>query len=131
MLAAAGGVTAYLLLDRGEDEQSRIKKVVADFALAVDRGDTPKMVSLLCQEEARDIADNANDNANDADDSGDSGDDDRDTKSKPIPIRTSDVRIKGDTASVVVTRSAQQPNPLYLRKEKGTWKVCAPAGGSR
>ncbi|MGW1372995.1 Rv0361 family membrane protein [Streptomyces sp. NPDC002446] len=120
LLAAAGGVTAYLLVDRGESEQSRIEKVVADFALAVDRGDTPKMISLLCQEEASGIADN----------DGDPGDDDRDTQSKPIPITTSEVRITGDTASAVVTRPALKPAAVYLRKEKGAWRMCAPAAKS-
>ncbi|UQA96892.1 Rv0361 family membrane protein [Streptomyces halobius] len=121
LLAVAGGVTAYLLPGEEESEESRIKKVVADFALAVDRGNTHKMIGLLCLEEARGIAD---------EDDG-SGDDERDTHSKPIPIETSDVRIKGDVARVVVTRPAQKPTPVYLRKQKGTWKLCAPAGGSR
>ncbi len=121
LLAAAGGITAYLLPDQGDTEQSRIKKAVADFALAVDRGDTPRMVGLLCLEEARGVTD----------DGLDSGDAERDTRSKPIPVTTSDIRIKGSVASVVVTRPAQKPTAVYLRKEKGAWKLCAPAEKSR
>lgn len=117
VLAAVGGVTAYLLPERGESEESRITKVVADFALAVDRGDTPRVVGLLCPEEARGVTDN----------DADSGDGERDTRSKPIPITSSDVRIKGNVASVLVTRPAQKPTAVYLRKEKGGWKMCAPA----
>ncbi|MFG2287609.1 hypothetical protein ACGFOU_16320 [Streptomyces sp. NPDC048595] len=121
LLAAAGGITAYLLPDQGDSEQSRIEKAVADFALAVDRGDTARMVGLLCLEEARGVTD----------DGADSGDAERDTRSKPIPVTTSDIRIKGSVASVVVTRPAQKPTAVYLRKEKGAWKLCAPAEKSR
>ncbi len=109
-------VGVFLRPERGDTEQSKVQKVVADFALAVDRGDTSTMVALLCLEEARGITDNDDNSA----------DGERDTRSKPIPTTTSDVRIKGNVASAVVTRPAQKPASVYLRKEDGTWKMCAP-----
>jgi hypothetical protein len=90
--------------------------MVADFALAVDRGDTPRMVGLLCREEARGVTD----------DGAESGDAERDTRSKPIPVTTSDVRIKGNLASVVVTRPAQKPRAVHLRKERALGSCALP-----
>ncbi|WP_369355266.1 hypothetical protein [Streptomyces sp. cg2] len=116
LAGAAVCVAVFLFPERGDTEQSKVQQAVTDFALAVDRGDTAKMVALLCLDEAHGVADNDDNSA----------DGERDSRSKPIPTTTSDVRIKGSVASVVVTRPAQKPVSVYLRKENGTWKMCAP-----
>ncbi|MFJ9407299.1 hypothetical protein [Streptomyces sp. NPDC101393] len=77
------------------------------------------MRKLLCREEARGVIDDG------------TGDGERDTRSKPIPVTTSDVRIEGKTAGVVVSRPAQKPATVHLLKEEGVWKMCAPAEKSR
>ncbi|MFE9204269.1 hypothetical protein [Micromonospora sp. NPDC007230] len=101
-------------------EESRIRSLVNDFAAAVDREDQSTILNLLCTAEVEEFM----------------GDDDFDPSSEPLadppsvrPVTIADVRISADIASAQVTRPAQPTVTLhFLRKEDGTWKVCAPAG---
>lgn len=114
-----GAATAYAVLSQPESEQSKIQKTVTDFASAVDEVDIPKVVSLLCPQEATSIIDNSNDPLSATD---------RVTSVKPRPITISNIQIKGTIASAVVIRPSQQPVTVYLEKDGTTWKLCAPAG---
>ncbi len=118
LIAVTGSVTGYVAFGRGDSEQTKIRKVVAEFAVAADQVDMPKVLSLLCTQEAAELTSH--------DEAPTRGD--RLVGVKPNPVTTSGITIKGDVAAVLVTRPAQKPAHLYLRKEKGTWKVCAPAG---
>ncbi len=124
--AVAGAVVLILVVAivvtvvvvRGNSDQVKIQKVAQNFASAVDRGDQPRILSLLCAEEAEAVTDDEDFNpANTATSAG-----------KPIALHTSDIRISGNVASARITRPNAPPATLYFRKEAGVWKVCAPAG---
>ncbi|GII95271.1 Rv0361 family membrane protein [Sinosporangium siamense] len=95
--------------------EAEIRSTVERFAHAVDREDTVTMIAMLCEEEAQSVADEVSS----------SGDQVLD-RSHERPIDVSDIRIAGDVATVRVTRPAQQPVTMYLRKESNTWKLCDP-----
>ncbi|MDA0637444.1 hypothetical protein OUY22_28905 [Nonomuraea sp. MCN248] len=93
-------------------EEARIRTTVETFAHAVDREDTAAMIGLLCEEEAEGV-----------------------TRRSPRPglgpaherpVEVTDVHVTGDVATARVTRPAQQPATLYLRREAGVWKLCDP-----
>ncbi|MEV0968430.1 Rv0361 family membrane protein [Microtetraspora glauca] len=95
--------------------EAQIRTTIEKFAHAVDREDTVTMVAMLCEEEAQSVIDEVP-----------SPDDPGLDPSHERPIDVSDIRVTGDVAKARVTRPAQQPATLYLRKEAGTWKLCDP-----
>ncbi|MER5218506.1 hypothetical protein ABT063_50565 [Streptomyces sp. NPDC002838] len=120
LLLAACGVGLYLMVRTPADtDETRIRTLVEDFAAAVDRDEQSTILKLLCSSEAQEITQ----------------DDDFDPSRPPPspqpsvrPVEVAEIRVENDTASARVTRPAQSAVRLYFRKEKGTWKVCAPAG---
>ncbi|GAA1593984.1 hypothetical protein GCM10009678_90200 [Actinomadura kijaniata] len=120
LVAAAVAVVAGHLATSGPDlggggEQGKVRKVVTDFAAAVDRNDNAAVLSMLCPQEAEGVAD-------DLDSPGDRGD----PRAELVPITVEDVRITGDVAEARVTRPRQRPATLFLRREGGVWKLCDP-----
>lgn len=112
-----GGVGLYFHI-AGRDVRE-IRSVVDSFVTAVDTADEARVISLLCQEEAADLIENAGEEP-----------------SEPSPAVPDDpsfardvteVEVRDDAASAKVVRSDEQPYTLYLRKEAEVWKVCAPA----
>ncbi|MGK5554581.1 Rv0361 family membrane protein [Actinomadura kijaniata] len=99
----------------GGGEQGEVRKVVTDFAAAVDRNDNATVLSMLCPREAAGVAD-------DLDSPGDRGD----PRAELVPITVEHVRITGDVAEARVTRPRQPPATLFLRREGGAWKLCDP-----
>ncbi len=96
-----------------------IRSVVDGFVTAVDTADQAKVVSLLCQEEAAVLIQHL------------------DEPPEPLPPapapgdpafarEVTEVEVRDDAASAEVIRPDEEPYPLYLRKEAGVWKVCAP-----
>ncbi|MPY59338.1 Rv0361 family membrane protein [Streptomyces spongiae] len=99
-------------------DESRIRKLVEDFAVAVDRDQQSVVLRLLCTAEAEALRE---------DDSFDPSEP-RPTDSPSVrPVKVAGIRVDGAIASARVTRPSQPAVTLYFRKEKGTWKVCAPA----
>jgi hypothetical protein len=96
-------------------DEAQIRTTVEKFAHAVDREDTATMIAMLCEEEAQSLIDEVP--SPDAHGLG---------PSYERPINISDIRVTGDVAKARVTRPAQQPATLYLRKEANTWKLCDP-----
>lgn len=117
LVALVGAVLAgYLVisgLGGGGGEKDEIRKTVKEFAHAVDRNDNVTLLSMLCPQEAAGVADDI-----------DSPDGRGDPKAKLIPITVEDIKINGNIAEVHVTRPRQKPATLFLRKEKGVWKLC-------
>lgn len=115
LVALVGVVVAgYLVIfGRGGGEKDEIRKTVKEFASAVDRNDNVTLLSLLCPQEAAGVADDI-----------DSPDGRGDPNAKLIPITVEDIKINGIVAEVRVTRPRQKPATLFLRKEKGVWKLC-------
>jgi hypothetical protein len=120
LLLAACGVGLYLMVRTPADtDKTRIRTLVENFAAAVDRDEQSTILKLLCSSEAQEIMQ----------------DDDFDP-SRPPPspqpsvrsVKVTDIHVEDDTASARVTRPSQSAVRLYFRKEKGAWKVCAPAG---
>ncbi|WP_430784135.1 hypothetical protein [Actinoplanes sp. G11-F43] len=132
----AGGVTAFLLVVAGVvwavssggdgpaevTEEDRIRDLISEFALAVDREDQASILRLLCAEEADEIRAGA--------DFDPTLDGDVDVAVSAAPVSVTDLQITGDTARAGITRPAREPATLAFRKENGTWTVCAPAAGS-
>ncbi|MFG1779203.1 hypothetical protein ACGFIG_22610 [Micromonospora sp. NPDC049048] len=100
-------------------DETRIRTLVEEFAVAVDRDDQPAILNLLCAEEAEEIM---------ADDDFDPSQAPPADVPSPRPVTVTDIRVDGSTASATVTRASQPGVTLHFRKENGTWKVCAPAG---
>ncbi|MFC0041836.1 hypothetical protein [Actinomadura rayongensis] len=117
LVALVGVVVAgYLVvagLNSAGGEKDEIRKTVKEFAGAVDRNDNVTLLSMLCPQEAAGVADDI-----------DAPDGRGDPNAKPIPIKVDDVKINGNVAEVRVTRPRQKPATLFLRKEKGVWKLC-------
>jgi hypothetical protein len=115
------GVVVWVLVARANSDETKIQRLVGDFATAVDRDDQDKLLGLLCAEEASDITEDDDfDPANNGGPITDPGDN--------RPVRAADIRVTGDTASARITRPAQPDTTLYFRKESGHWRVCASAG---
>jgi len=126
LLLAACGVGAYLVVGHtgaskppAVTDETRIRKLVEDFAAAVDRDDQQAILNQVCAAEAEDIM----------------ADDDFDPSLAPPanppsvrPVTVADIQVSGDTASARVSRPSQPDVTLHFRKEGGAWKVCAPAG---
>ncbi|WP_433392667.1 Rv0361 family membrane protein [Micromonospora sp. KLBMP9576] len=117
-LYAVGRVTGVLGPSAATDE-TRIRKLVEDFAVAVDSDDQPGILNLLCAEEAEELM---------ADDDFDPSQAPPAEVPSPRPVTVADIRVDGGTASATVTRPSQPDVTLHFRKENGAWKVCAPAG---
>jgi hypothetical protein len=116
VVTRVGGDQATVL---STSDEAKIRKLVNQFAAAVDREDQAAIVALLCTEEAEGITDDE-----DYDPSRDGGV----TERRTAPITISDIRITGDVASARISRPSQPDTTLYFRKENGVWKVCAAAG---
>ncbi|HVV09524.1 hypothetical protein [Amycolatopsis sp.] len=119
VLLGAAAVSVVLVVKRGgQSDEEQIKGVLVTFAAAVDAEDQPAMLKILCQDEAAEMTD--------ADDFEPDAPRVQIDASHWQPPTISDVRVFGDVASATL---AQPPtvSTLYLRKETGSWKVCAPA----
>ncbi|MBQ1040777.1 MULTISPECIES: hypothetical protein [Micromonospora] len=120
-VAVAAGVVVWVLGARSNSDEAVIDKLVSDFAIAVDQDDQDKILGLLCAEEALDITeDDDYDPANNGGPIVDPG--------PERPVKASDIRVTGNTASARITRPDQPDSTLTFRKESGHWRVCAPAG---
>jgi hypothetical protein len=120
VLVVLAGVVVWVVVARTNSDEAKIQRLVGDFATAVDRDDQDKLLNLLCAEEARAITED--DDYDPANNGGPI------TDSRKIPVKATDIRVTGDTASARITRPSQPATTLYFRKEAGRWKVCAPAG---
>jgi hypothetical protein len=116
------GITAYVVVARSNSDEEKIRRVIGDFAVAVDRQDQARVIALLCEEEADDIRED-----DDYDPANDGGVD----PPAKTPVDVSDIRVNGDVASARISRPSRPDATLYFRREAGTWKVCAPAGNVR
>jgi ketosteroid isomerase-like protein len=113
---AASAAIAYGAISWTHRDEDQIRTTVEKFAHAADREDTAAMISMLCEEEAQSLT---------AD--GEPSSDGRVlSPNYERPIKVSNIRVTGDVAQARVTRPAQRPATLYLRKETGTWKLCDP-----
>jgi hypothetical protein len=106
------------LLRSGQTDEDQIRAVLSNFAAAIDTEDQPGMLQMMCQEEATGITD-----SEDYDPAAPRASVD---PRQLEPPNISDVRVFGDVASAKVTRRSTN-STLYLRKENGHWKLCAPA----
>lgn len=113
---AAGGWAFYRW--SGADQRA-VKTATTRFAEAIDTEDTQKMLAALCQEEVDQIK---------HDGELDLVDDDPLPADNIEPIDITKVAIRGEAAKADFSRpKSGHTGSLYLRKESGTWKVCAPA----
>ena len=122
LVGVAGAVLAAGVLagcqKQDESDDAQIRRVVDQFATAVDRVDQPAILALLCTEEADEMRE----------------DDDFDPDAAPLAdpktrsVQASDIHVDADTASARISRPDQPDTTLWFRREGGTWKVCAPAG---
>ncbi len=121
-LAGIGGAVALVIQQVGAKgtDDAEISSVLLDFANVVESGSTQQVVELLCAEEAATFADRVS--GGEEAEQGGATEDGR--RQRPVDI--SDIVIRGDIASVRVARPPSEPRPLYLRREDGRWKVCAP-----
>ncbi|MFG1858405.1 hypothetical protein ACGFJT_41700 [Actinomadura geliboluensis] len=118
MSLALVGVVAvgYLVISNLDDrggEKDEIRTTVKAFASAIDRNDNVTLLSMLCPQEAAGVADDI-----------DSPDGRGNSTAKTTPITVEDIEINGNVAEVRVTRPRQKPATVFLRKEKGIWKLC-------
>ncbi|MCO6004905.1 YbjP/YqhG family protein [Actinoallomurus purpureus] len=113
---AASAAIAYGAIAWTHQDEAQIRKTVEKFAHTADREDRSTMISMLCEEEAEAVI-------ADGEPSSDNRVLDPDHER---PIKVSNIRVTGDVAQARVTRPAQHPATLYLRKEAGTWKLCDP-----
>ncbi|MGC4879372.1 hypothetical protein ACLQ26_24305 [Micromonospora sp. DT43] len=127
LLVVVAGAVAWMAFGRSggagtppDTDETRLTRLTADFALAVERADQVRVLSLMCAEEAEEVKDGEGYDP--------SFDGAADTSVTAAPVTLADVVVTGDTAQGTVARPGQDPNTLYFRKEKGTWTVCAPAG---
>jgi ketosteroid isomerase-like protein len=120
LLVATAGIVFAVAATREDSDEAGIRRLVADFALAVDRGDQQRLVRLLCAEEATEVKESDGYNP------GRDGEYDRSVTE--APATTSDIKVTGDTAQARISRPGQDPTTLYFRKEDGSWTVCAQAG---
>jgi hypothetical protein len=120
LLVATAGIILAVAVMREDDDEAGIRRLVADFALAVDRGDQARLVGLLCAEEASEVKD--------SDGYAPARDGQYDRSVTEAPVTTSDITVTGDTARARISRPGQDPTTLSFRKENGSWTVCAPAG---
>lgn len=101
----------------GSSDEKQIRQAINGFAEAVDTANTPKTLSYLCAEEARQIIER---------DDYDPNDTSTIDPIKRLPVNISDVHISGDTATARLKRPPAQTRTLRLKKEAGTWKLCNP-----
>jgi hypothetical protein len=117
LLLAVGGSGVYLAVSNSDEAQ--VRRVVGDFAAAVDRQDHLVMLELLCAEEAAGITE----------------DDDYDPTAEPVGAagalerEVTDVRIMpGEQgATALMTTPGREPLTIHLRRERDRWQVCAPS----
>ncbi|GHF07166.1 hypothetical protein GCM10017786_45970 [Amycolatopsis deserti] len=115
VLVLAIGALLFVLLRTTEED--RVAEAVDRFVTAVDTEDQAGILDALCGAEAASLT----------------GDDDFDpaynghTSGSPREREIAGVRIDGDVAAARLTRPGQPPTTLYLLRENGGWKVCAPA----
>jgi hypothetical protein len=117
LVLAVAGCGVYLALSTSDEAQ--VRRVVGDFAAAVDRQDHPAMLELLCAEEAAGITE----------------DDDYDPTAAPVgaadaPEReVTDVQIMPgeQVATARMTTPGREPLTIDVRREQDRWKVCAPS----
>ena len=127
LLVVAAGAVAWIVFGRSggattapDTDETRLTRLTADFALAVERADQVRALSLMCTEEAEEVKDSEGYDP--------SFDGAADTSVTAAPVTLTDIVVTGDTARGTVSRPGQDPNTLYFRKENGAWTVCAPAG---
>jgi hypothetical protein len=120
LIVATAGTVFAVAHARADNDEARIRRLVADFAWATDRTDQAQIIRLLCAEEAQELKDS---------DGYDPSNDGRyDPSATRVPVTTGDIRVSGDTAQARISRPNQEPVTLHFRKEHGSWTVCAPAG---
>jgi hypothetical protein len=118
-IVVAAGITIFVIVVHANSDSTKIGNLAQDFATAVDTENQPKIVSLLCTEEADAITD--------SEDYDPSNTNVATPKPKSRPVTVSDIQIRGNVASARISRPHQSAATLYFRKEAGAWKVCAPA----
>ena len=50
-----------------------------------------------------------------------------DTTAAKVGVGATDVVVKGESSSAMLTQSGQRKYAVYFRKESGQWKVCMSA----
>jgi ketosteroid isomerase-like protein len=119
LVVVAGGILAAVLVARSHSDEAQIRRLVARFAVAVDREDQHGVIQLLCAEEAADVTE---------DDDYDAADDGGLTSPPPArAVRTTQVVVTGRVAHAQITRPSQTAATLWFRKEDDRWTVCAHA----
>lgn len=122
-LVVLGGVgTLLYVVFVVNGDAAQVRRTVESFAAAVDSDDLATTVGLLCADEARDITEDDDYDPDPIDNppaaTADPG---------PAKVTPSEVRIRGDVAAATLTHVGGPPTTLYLRKDGGSWKVCAAA----
>lgn len=97
-------------------EQAAVRSVAQDFVSAVARVDRPRVVALLCAEEAAEVT--GDDDYPDA--AGGAGA----SAEPPEKAEVTRILVRGDVASALVQRPRRETR-LYFRREEGSWKVCS------
>lgn len=113
VVAAGAGAFAYHAANTPEKQ---VRKTISKFAEAVDTANGPKMLSMMCKEQAQEVRE------------GDDFDENDDSTVDPgnrRPVDISSVTVSGDTAQATVTRPPDVPHTYRLVKEDGSWKFCS------
>lgn len=120
LAVVAAGAFIVVRSARANSDEARIRRLVADFALATERVDQAWVLRLLCTEEAEEVQE--------SDGYAPTRDGEYDTSVTEAPVTTSDIKVTQDTAQARISRPGQESSTLFFRKENGSWTVCAPVG---
>ncbi|MGI5129192.1 hypothetical protein ACQEVB_20470 [Pseudonocardia sp. CA-107938] len=113
VLVAIGAGAVWLAV--GGRDATAVETTITGFADAVDRGDLPAAVAMMCAEEAQAVVDDEDYDPDAAK---------RSTQARPHrEIR--DVRVEGTTASAEVVVDGIGGR-VQLRKEQDRWVLCTP-----
>jgi hypothetical protein len=113
-VAVIASVVVGIVLTAGTREEAAVESTIEAFSAAVDRGDMPAVLSLLCAEEANAVVN-----------------DDEDPTAAATDPEQHDREILGinitDTTATAEMRVDKNPAvTLSLVKDRDGWKLCAP-----
>lgn len=112
----AGAVVGGMWFVNADNESDAIVALTGKFAAAADTGDPASVVGYLCTQEADALKKVMRVPAAAPD-----------TPAAKAGVGATDVAVKGELASAMLTEAGQHKNTVYFRKEAGQWKVCMSA----
>jgi len=109
----AGAVVGGMWFVNADNESDAIVALAGKFAAAADTGDPAAVIGYLCTQEADALKKVTRVPAAAPD-----------TTATKVGVGATDVVVKSELASAMLTESGQHKNTVYFRKESGQWKVC-------